>query len=140
VDDLAAFFNARLDEAEATAHAAGGKAWTQRHGVGSTPALSQGVVNGRGRAGSSDHFVIPPPVDGRGSFEVDATHVARHDPAAVLADVDSKRRILAEHQAGPGGCITCTDRDYPEDYPCATAKLLVLPFASHPDYREGWAV
>lgn len=28
----------------------------------------------------------------------DRTHIARHDPARVLAEVDAKRRMLAEHE------------------------------------------
>jgi len=41
-----------------------------------------------------------------------------------LRDIAAKRRILDEHAiAHPGS---------------ATLKLLALPYASHPDYREEW--
>jgi hypothetical protein len=55
----------------------------------------------------------------------DAAHIARHDPARVLADVESKRGILAAVKAG---------RVSPEVLP-----FLALPYAGHPDYRSNWA-
>ena len=55
-------------------------------------------------------------------------HMARHDPARVLADVDAKRRIL--------GVI---DRMYAE--PGAgdsLVRLLALHYAGQPGYRDEW--
>lgn len=60
-----------------------------------------------------------------------AAHIARHDPARVLREVDAKRRIVteaAEYQAGIYG--------YPEMK--TVLRLLALPFADHPDYRQEW--
>jgi hypothetical protein len=140
MDDPASFLTARLDELEAAARAATcgshGPMWTT--GAGGWVQVAEHESGFQAEIDDPDLSVTVSELEHLG--EDMAEHIALHDPAAVLADVDSKRRILAEHRAGPGGCITCTDRDYPEDYPCATAKLLVLPFASHPDYREGWAV
>lgn len=74
----------------------------------------------------------------------DNGHIARHDPARVLADVAAKRRIIDLHAHCPeqawdgsnitGDCRECID----EHYPCGTLRLLALPFADHPDYREEW--
>lgn len=68
-------------------------------------------------------------------------------PERVLVDVDAKRKIIDAHPAG---------RDHPEDadyclecgpatrdgkwfgYPCETVRLLMLPFAGHPEYRDEW--
>jgi hypothetical protein len=67
------------------------------------------------------------------------THLARHDPARVLAEVEAKRRILdlaGEWQAaaGPGAdfarqAAVVLDR---------TLRLLALPYADHPDYDPEW--
>lgn len=61
-------------------------------------------------------------------------------PARVLAEVDAKRRILAEHPwrhepDWPSGrqCRQCAT-----EHPCTTLRLLALPYAGHPDYREEW--
>jgi len=68
-----------------------------------------------------------------------AEHIARHDPARVLAEVDAKRRILDHHplsewRVDPPACATCNDMEHP----CHTLKLLALPYADRPGYREEW--
>lgn len=63
-------------------------------------------------------------------------HIARHDPARVLADVDAKRRILdlevPDHYDTPGEW-----RGWHDAYN-DVLRLLALPYADHPDYREEW--
>ncbi|MEU9987598.1 DUF6221 family protein [Streptomyces sp. NPDC048045] len=68
------------------------------------------------------------------------THVARHDPVRVLRDVDARRALLDEHGARHGRCRTCTGRRLTTGLrsPCATLRLLALPFAGHPDYDASW--
>jgi hypothetical protein len=67
--------------------------------------------------------------------------IAEHDPARVLREIDAKRQILAEHrQAQPRWCVVC---DVPGDYQgrefgCTTVRLLALPYADRPGYREEW--
>ncbi|MFJ2399877.1 DUF6221 family protein [Streptomyces xanthochromogenes] len=82
----------------------------------------------------------------------DALHIARHDPARVLADIEAKRVLIAR-----GGPFCTSDCDAPGNQPmdpesnwttplehhfdCAAyeaAKVLTLPYAAHPDYREEW--
>ena len=72
-------------------------------------------------------------------------HIARHDPARVLAEVEAKRRIVDEPQPsgnyvyrddGTPACGTCGD--YTVEWPCDTLKLLALPYADHPDYDPAW--
>jgi len=70
-------------------------------------------------------------------------HIARHDPVRVLAEVAAKRRILDEHNLGYIGsreCRCCSDKrgDDVEPYPCPTVRLLALPYADRPGYREEW--
>jgi hypothetical protein len=73
--------------------------------------------------------------------EAAAYDIARNDPARALADVEAKRRIVAEHaRMAPRYCRTC---DYAGEqdgrrYGCTTLRLLALPHAGHPDYQEEW--
>jgi hypothetical protein len=71
-----------------------------------------------------------------------AVHIARWDPARVLAEVEAKRRILDIHhhiecqhdRYGPGGdCAECGN-----EYPCETTRLLAQPYAGRPGWREEW--
>lgn len=98
-----------------------------------------------------------------------AQHIARHDPARVLREVEAKRAILGRHQhhrftepldanskfeedhraafdEPPRyvGCVACSyDYRYEEVYPswwCEHVRLLAAPYSDHPDYRqEEWA-
>ncbi len=69
-------------------------------------------------------------------------HMARHDPARVLADVAAKRAILDAHEELTIGCCnTCTEGMHSSEHqswPCATVRLLALPYADQPGYREEW--
>lgn len=72
-----------------------------------------------------------------------------YDPAVVLADIESKRKILAEHQPdgehlpyedGTPACGRCGDYGMVE-WPCLTVRLLAAPFSAEPGYdAEKWAV
>ncbi|MEU5531862.1 DUF6221 family protein [Streptomyces sp. NPDC020362] len=68
------------------------------------------------------------------------THVARHDPARVLRELDARQALLDEHGARHGRCRTCAGRRLTTGLrsPCATLRLLALPFAGHPDYDPSW--
>ncbi|NUS76695.1 MAG: hypothetical protein HOV70_10910 [Streptomyces sp.] len=66
-------------------------------------------------------------------------HIARHDPARVLREVEAKRRtvdllapiVADESYQGPdyyGGVDACEKALF----------LLALPYADHPDYQETW--
>lgn len=58
-------------------------------------------------------------------------HIARHDPSRVLADVESKREILAEHSRpkpltwapDDPSCPTCD-----EPWPCWMVRILARPY------------
>lgn len=73
-------------------------------------------------------------------------HIARHDPARVLREVEAKRRLVTLHVGEDGShgfwyCKTCGSgepNEYPTEWPCATLKLLAAPYAEHPDYRAEW--
>ena len=56
-----------------------------------------------------------------------AEHIVAHDPARVLREIDAKRRIFSTlHEEGG-------DRMFADIF-----KLLALPYADRPGYRENW--
>ena len=61
-----------------------------------------------------------------------ARHVARHDPARVLRDVEARRLLLDD--------IKRDLADDPTDESALwRAAVMAAPYADHPDYREEWA-
>jgi hypothetical protein len=69
----------------------------------------------------------PPDPEGAG------VHIARWDPARVLAECEAKRRIVAEmaNYWVEGASRT-------GDLPEVVLTALALPYADHPDYRDAW--
>jgi len=63
-------------------------------------------------------------------------HVARWNPARVLAECESKRRIVVLHS----DIDPCDAHDGAtmETVPCETLRLLALPYADRPGWREEW--
>lgn len=124
MDDLVQFLRARLDEDDQAARAA---AWDEdmaaKWRAGSTP---YGGVQGAPRWYVEDAYedAVVSRVDPQGSEDQGvAQHIARHDPARVLAEVDAKREMLRWHssphavvdgycadEGGPcthrGGCVS----------------------------------
>lgn len=80
------------------------------------------------------------PADDRQSM-ADADHIARHNPARVLAEVAAKRCIIAEHpwRREPDWSSGRQCRQCATEHPCTTLRLLALPYAAHADYRAEWA-
>ncbi|WP_369387621.1 DUF6221 family protein [Streptomyces sp. CG1] len=65
------------------------------------------------------------------------THVARHDPARVLRELEAKLALLEEHRTRDGGgCRTCREEAGPRS-PCTTLRLLAVP-SDHPGYDDSW--
>lgn len=75
---------------------------------------------------------------GNGDSRPAAEHIARHDPARVLAECASRRAVLAEcsqwYPTVRGGLAVCKDM--------AETILLALavPYADHPDFDEAWSL
>lgn len=127
-DALVQFIRARLDEDEQSARAVGGR----RQGEGSWT-FEQSEV----RAGDGTLVV-------KHTWAGEGVHIARHDPARTLREVAAKRRLLDLHQPGTQEyvdgdvCMVCTLQGDGPYYPCATLRLLALPYSDHPDYRDDW--
>jgi hypothetical protein len=138
VNSLVAFLRARLDEDERIAQAAAsehGPSWITGYPpyIGELVAAA-GPDKGLNVAESAPHHVTNP--------EDIVRHAAHWDPARALIEVKTKRRILdlvpeidnadrlVESEWGSGSeCATMADR---------LLKLLVVPYADHPDYDQTW--
>jgi hypothetical protein len=133
VDDLVQFLRARLDEDEQAA-----RALVDDRRPGRTERwefCDDGAIRDTGAHRS---------LRVKFTWPQEAAHIARHDPARVLAEVEAKRRILVDvlptmqadeiRIAGEWGVGSEPVREASDDL----LSLLALPYASHPDYREEW--
>lgn len=139
MDDLIAFLRARLAEDERTARAVEDR---------SAPWDGQWMADGNSAVRTLNGHVLFYR-HGAAPLKPGLTeHIARHDPARVLREVAAKRELLDEHQdVNDGLCGTCVNSDWgypthggssPQNFPCRTLRLLALPYADHPEYREEW--
>jgi len=79
-----------------------------------------------------------------------AAHIARHDPARVLAQCAAYREIVALHSAydctavGQEGHERCGEREWcytcgePVAWPCPTLRALASAYADHPAFDPEW--
>lgn len=114
MDDLIAFIRARLDEDEAAANAGArrvGMPWRAEPQPGTPGGL---VIDELGLVGSTG---------GRYAAE----HIARHDPARVLREVEALRHILFMANK-----FKTQDRAY-------LHLLLAAVWSDHADFRQEWA-
>ena len=75
------------------------------------------------------------------AYDDSAEHIAANGPDIVLAEVDAKLRVIEQAEdyrraIEHGGAGVCT-RYFVEEMQ-KVLRLLALPYATHPDYREEW--
>ncbi|MDJ0345226.1 DUF6221 family protein [Streptomyces sp. H10-C2] len=147
-DDLVEFLRARLaEDAEVArlAHATDPAPWYEDVGEGSYTNQREGV-DGVGLVRAADNVGL---WDREASCTLSmtaatATHVARHDPARVLAEVDVKRRMLDEYDQALAQRVELanTPHSIEGSVRLLTAlrfvKLLAVPCFDHPDYLAEW--
>jgi hypothetical protein len=111
--DLAKFLADRLAEDEGGARLAAreGGTWTEADPVRQT-----------GRIESLGGVVV---YDEGAPDENQAAHIARHDPARVLREVEAKRKILTD-----------LDLSYPDEE--HLLRLLAAIYEGHPDFDPAW--
>lgn len=80
----------------------------------------------------------------------DAQHIERHGPARMLREIDAKRKLAEEHKPGMQKgwpnmgrhCLSCTGArvwdESSNESNCLTLRLLALPYADRPGYRNEW--
>lgn len=138
-DDLVTWLRTQLDDDAAVANSATSGPWNNDDRLARDAVFAPAI----------DGFIVDCDYGRMGPFAIhNATHIARWDPARVLAEVEAKRKILDLHahypvSFGEGfGCGICAWDgrlgELANEQWCATVRLLALPFASRPGYREEW--
>ncbi len=129
MDELIAFLRAALDEDERVALASDPGPWEVGPTFGAQD--SRVYVREAGYPGidTVGTCVIAGQVANKTRFRENAVHIARWDPARVLAEVEAKRRILAMY----------------DDYHAERRHLapviweIAQPYAGRDGWREEWA-
>ncbi|MGI3199646.1 DUF6221 family protein [Streptomyces sp. GLT-R25] len=144
MDELVQWLREQLDEDERVAREASG--WLK-------PAAHWSLDEWSGR--EQPHSLIAqgspklPVVGGRFTADpiptVQAEHIARHDPARVLREIDAKRRVVQAYEDAvtafndSGPAFTSHDRLTGSVSSLRGAvELLALPYADRPGYLEDW--
>lgn len=143
MDDLISFAKARLDEDEAAAREAHPGPWTLDEWTGGFGRMASVMMPfGHGAPDAKTGLTALAKL-GTQDYET-SRHIARHDPARVLREVEAGRRILARYQ----DCLArMEDPDYPQaaardqarEYEDFVLPNLLVQWADHPDYRQEWA-
>ncbi|MFF1298120.1 MULTISPECIES: DUF6221 family protein [unclassified Streptomyces] len=148
MEDLVQWLGSQLDEDERIAKAAPSGPWTVDSAGSVVDADGGRVIPSVGGAlnGRTSRWPEGPAVD----------HILRQEPGRALSEIDAKRKLLVLHRpvrrtdfttsdGSPAGtlvvCHECdansTDADWP-DSPCWTLRLLAVPYADRPGYKEDW--
>jgi hypothetical protein len=134
---LVAFLRARLEEDEQVASKAAGLCGC--HPPAPSWTFGDETTDGRILIADDPHPTLKRKIGRRWNRSYEglfmAEHIVRHDPARVLTEVESKRRTIDLYEIA--GTSPELDRDAWLVL-SETVKLLALPYASHPDYREEW--
>jgi uncharacterized protein DUF6221 len=134
MNDLMQFLRDRLAEDEHAARAATWDEWDSAHWTARPPQAAYERYTVADHLDDGVVVVTPENAEADGVGQ----HIARHDPARVLRDVEATRRILGEHDT-EGWKIGDRVRDCQwNKRPCTTLRLLALPYSDHPDYRDDW--
>ncbi|OQQ32280.1 hypothetical protein A6411_10770 [Prescottella equi] len=143
MSDIVEFLRARLDEDEAVARAASPQDdpvwWVDFTGVDDRPNIQTRV----------DDLFGPWRTVAYGVAETDAYHIARHDPARVLREVEAKRAILAQEEEARAhydhikSSATYPGVEISMGHVVALATVirhLASAYADHPDFQQEWAI
>lgn len=145
MDDLVQWLSAQIDEDERIARAAGGLAWSRSEHPWDTAVA---IRDSKGERVVCDEGW---PSEGQ------EVHIAEHDPARVLREVEAKRQLLEPHEPTMNPsvdsdldnlndqstwlpvCSACQSTiAHPGDWPCLPIRLLLAPYSDRPGYREEW--
>lgn len=119
---LTEFLLARIAEDEESAHEAGAGEWESWSHRGGNVELRDLVENQKRFA------EVPSDRD---------EHIARHNPARVLAESEAKRRIVRISETAANRVPPKGD-GYEEARARQTLRLLALSYADHRDYSPEW--
>lgn len=132
------FVTARLDEEEAVARIASPGPWfVDQVGDFGDKGATLEIARWRGHLNTVN----------LGEDFLTAEHIARHDPARVLAQCAAMRKIVEGHS----GSHVCEDSlvgerwhdpfaaDFIEDDPCWNLRALTSIWSDHPQFDPAWA-
>ena len=126
MDDLSRWLGEQLDEDERIARAATPGPWEQ-------------APERVGFLASAEYWYV---VDcsGTATARENAEHVAEWDPARVLREIDAKRQLIADYVESEQALSSAPDMwDVGRVEGLRIAlRLLALPYADRPGYREEW--
>ncbi|WP_098010476.1 DUF6221 family protein [Streptomyces sp. sk226] len=138
MDDLVQFLRDRLAEDEQAARAATWDEWDSAHWTAHHRARYDGrwVIVDHAEEGVTE--LTPHAADDAGV----AQHIARHDPARVLREVEAKRRLLTDYEENAADL----DAQHAPDMDCVgradgletALQHLATAYADRPDYRDAW--
>lgn len=134
--DLIAFITARLDEDEQAARAVGMPDIWRADSSWAAELLNPLPSQRQAHPGYVPMIT-----------QADLDHIARHDPARVLREVEAKRRIIEAAEEASGldiqvdgsfrvGRRDTTAEPYIGD---VILRALAAAWSDHPDYRQEWA-
>ncbi len=130
MDSLIKFLRARLAEDEQAARAAIGRLGGEWVAYGSR-------VEVAGDTRDAQVFEYTVCFDEGSPSPEQADHIARHDPARVLRDVEAKRRLLVQFELR-GNSVRSVVRPSTGGVWDDLLRILALPYADHEDYRPEW--
>lgn len=141
MNELIEFLTARLAEDEAIARAVDDN---------SPPWTGEWIVRDARALGTRNGWCLAYPHDGREFAPGLIEHIARHDPARALREVEAKRAVIELHgraESHPHGCVVCSLANescgcvgtWAEGWPCETIKRMAGVWHDHPDWRAEWA-
>lgn len=133
MSNIKKFLLARIAEDEAAARAASPGPWVYT----TVESVGGGTLYDQTRVIGSLDYEQPDEHDGRivrhllkREADANGAHIARHDPARVLAECEAKRRIIEQVR----------DVEWTSSYAVRDFVLehLALPYADHPDFDPAW--
>lgn len=132
VSEIADFIRAQYDRIEAAAQAATGGPWRVGDVVGELGSADVYGPDGRVTSAREEPCC---------SIE-DAEHMAINDPDYVLADIASKRQIVATFVALDTHPDRLTYAQMQQQWVALRAVMAALaaPFSAEPGYKQEWAV
>lgn len=135
MSDLVEWLRGVLDEDERIARKAAGTAWEKR-------AFHWHADGREVRCEYGNTLIV------KFSWPQEIEHIVLHDPAAVLADIEAKRKIIDLHFEINADCTICVVPRWgypvhggcdPQRWPCPTLLLLASAYAHRPGYRPEWS-
>ncbi|WP_072689300.1 DUF6221 family protein [Rhodococcus marinonascens] len=141
MSDIVDFLRARIDEDEQLAREAAQRtAWGDRSlptwHVSSDSMMSGSAGVDAGALNDPQTHRIPVVSDEGFPTVEQARHIARHDPARVLREVEAKRRIIDRAQELYDDPF---DTELFVEYRAAILPGMAAVYSDHPDYQPEWA-